>query len=368
MIGDDTLKFLIAAGGTAGHINPGISIAKEIKKNNPDAIILFVGTERGFEKDLVQKAGFNIKFINVKGFKRKISFDTLLSVKELFQGMFQSRIIIKEFAPDIVIGTGGYVCGPVLMNASILKIPTIIHEQNAFPGMTNKILSKYVNKVLISFEESRKHFKSNNLLFTGNPVSDEIRYADRKSSRIKLGIKDNEKMILCYGGSNGAQKINNSIIEYIKKGIGRDKKIIFGTGKLNYEAVLKELESANLANVEVLSYIYNMHEVMAASDVVICRSGAITLSEITCIGIPSILIPSPNVTNNHQEYNARALEKENAAKVILESELQKMDFKEYIEILLNDEKQLTAMAKNSKKIGNRDSNLKIYLEIMELLK
>lgn len=370
MIGDDDLRIMIAGGGTAGHINPGIAIAKEIQKNHLKAKIIFIGTKKGLEKDLVPKEGFDIKLIDVKGFKRKVSIDTIISIKELIKGMYQSRKIIKEYQPDIVIGTGGYVCGPVLLNASFMGIPTAIHEQNALPGMTNKILSRFVDTVMISFEESKKYFKSKNVYLTGNPIRQEIIDSDREESRKKLKIGLNEKLVVAFGGSIGAEKINNAMIDFIKAGISVNVKIIFGTGEREYEKVLSGLEKSQYDKdrITILPYIYNMNEVMSAADLIICRSGAITLSEITVLGVPAVLIPSPNVTNNHQEFNARALEKGGAALVLLEKDIDSKGFKDSIENILNDDIRLKEISKNSKEMGKADATKKIYEILIKRIK
>lgn len=369
MIGDESLKVIIAGGGTAGHINPGLAIAKEIMLNNKDCDILFVGAKTGLEKDLVPKEGFNLKLINVKGFKRKLSKDTIISFKELTKGMFQARKILKEFKPDIVIGTGGYVCGPVLLNASLLKIPTLIHEQNVIPGATNKILSKFVDAVLISFEETKKYIKSKRIILTGNPIRQEIVNANKDQCKKELGLTK-EKLLLVFGGSIGAQKINDTMMEYIRLGVGDNIKVIFATGAKEFDSVIKKLNKYIKVqdNIEIRPYIDNMHVVLPAADLVLCRAGAITLSEVTALGIPCILIPSPNVTHNHQEYNARALEKQGAAEVLLESQLDKINIKEYIDAIINDDKLLVQMSQHSKNIGIIDASKKIYQIIMDMVK
>lgn len=204
------MKVLISGGGTGGHIYPAIAIANKIKEENKDAQILFVGTKKGLESEIVPNSGYELKTITVEGFRRKLTFDNLKRILKLFKGLEESRRVLKEFKPDIVIGTGGYVCGPVVFNAAINGIPTVIHEQNAFPGITNKILSKFVKRVLISFEDARKFLKNDEkVVFTGNPVRKEIIHAQKFSSRKKLGVSEDKKMILCIGGSGGSKKEKN---------------------------------------------------------------------------------------------------------------------------------------------------------------
>lgn len=364
------MKVLISGGGTAGHINPGIAIAKYIKSKNPDCEILFVGTQKGLETKLVPRENFELKLIKVRGFKRKLSLDTLVAIKELFQGLHEARSVIKQFKPDIVIGTGGYVCGPVVFNAARMGIPTLIHEQNAFPGVTNKLLSRFVDRVAISFKESEKFFKNKKkVVFTGNPIRGELLNTDRKAAREKLQIEKDKPFVVVFGGSRGAEPINNTVCEFIS--LHKDEKdfhMLFATGETQYDKIVKRLGNFNSQYIKVVPYIYNMADVMAAADLVVCRAGAITLSELTALGVPSILIPSPYVTANHQEYNARALEKQGAAIVILEKNLNHSIFYEQISNLLRDRNKLKSMAENSKKMGITNASEKIYGIIEELLK
>lgn len=364
------MKVLISGGGTAGHINPGIAIAKYIKSKNPDCEILFIGTKQGLETKLVPREGFELKLIKVRGFKRKLSRDTFVTVKELFQGLSEARKIIKEFKPDIAIGTGGYVCGPVVFNAARMKIPTLIHEQNAFPGVTNKLLSKFVDKVAISFKESEKYFRdSKKLVFTGNPIRSEMLNADRNEARAKLGIEKDKPLVVIFAGSRGAETINNTVSELILKHKDEDKfHILFATGEAQYDNIMEKIGTIDSKYIKVVPYIYDMAEVMAASDLVIGRAGAITISELTCLGVPSVLIPSPYVTANHQEYNARALEKEGANVVILEKNLNSTVLYDEINELLQNKDRLKKMAENAKKMGISNASEKIYNVVEELLK
>ena len=362
------MRVIIAGGGTAGHINPGIAVAKFIKQKDKNADILFIGTRRGLETKLVPREGFDLKLIKVRGFKRRLSLDTFAAVKELFQGLLEARKIIKEFKPDVVIGTGGYVCGPVLFNACRMKIPTLIHEQNAFPGVTNRILSRIVDAVAISFKESAQYFKyAKKLVYTGNPVRSEIIQADRQASRKRLDIGPNDTFVVIFGGSLGAERINATVVEMLKK-YSMDCKILFGTGNAQYESIAKELEGVRSSSVLVVPYIYDMGSAMAAADLVICRAGAITCSELTALGVPSIMIPSPNVVANHQEYNARSLEKNGASVIILEKDLSGDILYDQMARLLKDKEQLNKMAKNAKKIGITNAAEKIYSIIDELVK
>lgn len=362
------MKVVIAGGGTAGHINPGIAIAKYIMGKDPEAQILFVGTQRGMETKLVPREGFELKLIRVRGFRRKLSKDTFVAIKELFQGMLEARKIIKDFQPDLVIGTGGYVCGPVVFNASQMSIPTLIHEQNAFPGVTNRILSRFVNRVAISFKESEKFFKATDrVVLTGNPVRKEMLEVDKSKARKKLNIPADRPLVVVMGGSLGAQRINAAVIEMIKDHYEKNAfDMIFATGNSQYEDISKQLETCSGEGLQVVPYIYDAANVYAAADLILCRAGAITSSELTAIGVPCIMIPSPNVTANHQEYNARALEKQGAAVVILEKDLKAELLYQQISVLLKDREQLARMAKNSKKAGITNAVEKIYSMLQEI--
>ena len=368
------MRVIFAGGGTAGHINPALAVAKYIKDKEPDAEILFVGIEKGMESELVPKAGFNIKYIDVLGFKRSINVQNIVAVAKVINAFFQSNKIIKDFKPDIVIGTGGYVSGPVLASAVMAKIPTLIHEQNVFAGMTSKILGNIVDIVCISFEESMKSFKNaKKIVHTGNPLRKELFGISKKDARERLNI-GNKPFIVAFGGSLGAQRLNDAVLDFIYKSKGDENfELLLATGGGQFEAVTNELwqkgiTKNNSPNVKVVKYIHNMDEVLAAADLIIARAGAITISEINALGKPSILIPSPNVTNNHQEYNARALEKEGAAIVFTEKELQENVLCRTINELIVDEKALKKMSQSSMRMGIKNGTEKIYNLIIELLK
>lgn len=367
------MRVIFAGGGTAGHINPAIAVAKYIKKTHKDAQILFIGTKKGLEKTLVPKEGFEIRFIDVTGIKRSLNPQNLASVARAFLAYSKSKNIIKKFQPDIVIGTGGYVSGPVLAAAAKLKIPTLIHEQNVSPGLTSKMLSGMVDTVCISFEESRKRFpKAKNIVCTGNPLREELFGENATVARAKLGL-DERPFIVSFGGSLGAKKINDSILNFIIRTKGRsDFQILMATGKNQYDEVLEFLKENNITSensphIKVVEYIHNMEEVLNGADIVIARAGAITVSEITALGKAAILIPSPNVTDNHQEYNARALENMGAAIVFTENELSEEMFARTITELASDREILSKMSKCSMAMGIKDGTEKIHKEVEKLI-
>ncbi|SHH12346.1 undecaprenyldiphospho-muramoylpentapeptide beta-N-acetylglucosaminyltransferase [Tepidibacter thalassicus] len=364
------MKVLISGGGTGGHVYPAIAIANKLKEEIKEVEILFVGTKNGIENEIVPKSGYELRTITVQGFRRKISIDNIKRVFKLLKGLEQSRRIIKNFKPDIVIGTGGYVCGPVVFNAAINKIPTVIHEQNAFPGITNKILSKVVDKILISFEDAKKYFKDrDNVVLTGNPVRKEILHSNKLNSRRKLGIAEDKKMVLSVGGSGGSKKLNDSMISIIRNFIKEDIQFIHVTGKNHYEDFINSIGDVNLKGFQkIVPYLDDMANALAACDLVICSAGAITLAEVTALGKPSIVIPKAYTAENHQEFNAKSIEKKGAGIAILEKHLTPYKLNETIFKILGDREKLKNMENNSKLIGNPDSINIIYKEIIEMIK
>ncbi len=367
------LKFLITGGGTGGHIYPALAIASEIKQTYKDSKILYIGTKNGLEFELVPKAGFEFKTIRVKGLPRKLNKDSLIALRELFYGLKESKKIIKDFKPDIVIGTGGYVSGPIAYIASKNKIPTIIHEQNAFPGITNKILSRYVDKVLVTFDESKKYFKyPEKVVNVGNPIRKEILEVNKDEAYKKLGIKRDIPFILSFGGSGGQKKLNDCIFDIIKDYNQNDNfQLLHVTGTKFYDSFISKLKEENIklnSNLKILPYFYDMPEALNIASIVIASSGAITLAEISAVGVPSILIPKAYTAENHQEYNARAFEKQGASIVILEKDLNGDYLKSNLESLLNNKDKLREMSKNSKCLGKIDSTKLIIDEIDKIIK
>lgn len=347
------MKVIMTGGGTGGHIYPAIAIADEIKEKHPDAEILFIGTERGLEKTLVPQSGYPIRFITVTGFNRKKLLKNFRVLLNLNKGMKEAKAILKEFKPDIVIGTGGYVCGPVVKVASRMGIRTFIHEQNVSPGLTNKILEKYAEKIFIGFEEAKANFKrQEKVIFSGNPVRKNFFHANQSACRSKLGIDENDFVVISFGGSQGAVKINDVMVEAASALSGMEQlSIFFVTGNGHYDQVLNRLTEKQVrldGNVHVLPYLDDMDQYLAACDLVISRAGALTVSEIIVCGKPSILIPSPNVTGNHQFFNAKALVDRGGAIMIEEKDLDTETLIKTILKMKNDRDALTKMGLASK--------------------
>lgn len=359
------MKVIMTGGGTGGHIYPAIAIADKIRRKNPDADILFVGTERGLEKELVPKNGYPLRFITVSGFHRKQLWKNVKTLSDLMKGNRQAKKIIDEFQPDLVIGTGGYVCGPVVRAAHKKGVRTYIHEQNALPGVTNKMLENYVDKVFVSFPESSEHFRrKEKLVVTGNPIRKVFLTADLVDYRKKLGIGQREFVILCFGGSRGADKINSTMAE-VAKSLSKipDMRLFFVTGKMFYDKSLSLLHQQQVPlgeQIQIMAYADHMNEYLSAADLVVSRSGAITVAEITALGKASILIPSPNVTGNHQYFNAKVVADQGGSILIEEKDLTAERLLSSILKLSGNKEALNAMGKASAAVGKRDAVDVIY--------
>ncbi len=371
------MKVIIAAAQTGGHINPGIAIANKIKKENNNATIMFIGTTRGLENDLVPRAGYELRTIEAYGINRKISIENIKNMFKTLRGLKEAKKIVKEFNPDIVIGTGGFICGPVLMAAKKCKIPTIIHESNAFPGVATKLLSNKVNTVLVGFNDAVKRLpNAKKIIVTGTPTKiKKINLSKEQKEKIIDEIKLNKELpiVLVFGGSQGAKSINSTLIDIIKNKTNNNYQIIWASGPKQYNVIknsLKELkiDINKIENVKILPYIYNMEEMMNLADIIISRSGAMTINEIAITGKPAIFVPFPFATENHQEYNARVLVNIGAAKIILDKDLNADILSTTLNEMLKDKSKLLKMGDNAKKVEIKDVEEKIYEEIKELVK
>lgn len=373
------MKFLFTCGGTAGHINPALGVAQRLKELMPDCDILFVGAQGHMETELVPREGFPIKTVTITNISRSLSVEGLKhnakTVKNVLTATSQSKKIIREFMPDVVIGTGGYVCYPVLKAAHSMKIPTVVHESNAVPGLTTKMLAGTTDRILVGFEESRQYYKHRERVFvTGTPVRQEFCAADKAAAKEKLGLDPNKPLVVSVWGSLGAAFMNKTMVGFIGKALGNPFfGLIHSAGKGGYKKMLAEMEQAGISNakergMDVREYIYDMPLVMAAADLVVCRSGASTLSELAALGRPAILVPSPNVTNNHQDKNARVLEKAGAAVIIPESEITEDKLLGSVSLLLSRPDTLTAMSEQMKKLGMGNATSIIADIILDLAK
>lgn len=368
------MKILFAGGGTAGHINPALAVADYIKAHHSDAEISYIGTAEKLEATLVPKKGYDFYTIKVAGFRRSLKPQAIIhnikAVKMAATSISNTKKILRKIAPDVVIGTGGYVSGPVIRAAQQLGIKTAIHEQNAFPGVTTKMVAQKADRVMLAMPEAEKYLKLNKKpIITGNPIRSELLTVTREEAREKLGLGD-KPLILSFGGSLGARRLNESVCELIKWHNDSDKFYhIHATGKIGYNDMLESLKDIKLSeNIKIREYIDDMDICMAAADLVICRAGAITLGELQACGKPSILIPSPYVAENHQYHNALTLKKDGAAEIIEEKDLTAQSLINMVESLIEDASKLKKMSKAAKEHAIIDSNERIYQIIMQLIK
>lgn len=370
-------RILFATGGTGGHINPALAVAGYIRKNVKDVEILFVGTAEKMEAKLVPAAGFDFKTIDITGFQRSLSLNNIKrnlgTVSKLLRASSQAKKIILEFKPDVVIGFGGYVSGPVLRMAAKLGIPTAIHEQNAYPGVTNKALAKKADAVMLTVQAAEKYLKPKNpCILTGLPVRGEIVEADRDFARAKLNL-DERPMVLSMGGSLGARAINDAVVELIANK-ANDGDCYFHHAYGQYGKWVPEklhekgVQFEELPNITVREYINDMDVCLAAADLVICRAGASSLSEFEAVGKASILIPSPNVAENHQFHNAMALVNNGAAVIIEEKDLTGEKLTQEVNRLLSDREALRALGENAKKMAIPDTVERIANILSDLCK
>ena len=370
------MKILFAGGGTAGHINPALAIAGYVKEQEPDAQILYIGAKGGMEERLVPQAGFDFQSITISGFQRKPSLQNLKknvkTIAHLFTSTAESKKILQEFKPDICVGTGGYVSGPVIREAMKLHIPAVIHEQNAFPGVTNKALSKNADRVMLANADAEKFMAKNaRCILTGNPVRMAVIRADRQAARRKLGL-DSRPLILSFGGSLGAQKINEAVLDLMQETAKTDSfQHIHAYGQYGgwFPEKLKECgaDPADHPNFDIRPYIDDMPDCLAAADLVICRAGAITLSELQAKGRAALIIPSPNVAENHQYFNAMSMVNRGAAVILEEKDLSGAALIRKVKALFEKRETIPALAANAQKMAILNTNERIYKILQEVL-
>ncbi len=371
------MNILFTCGGTAGHVNPAVGLARIFQQKHPDCKVLFVGADGGMETRLVPKEGYEIKTVTITSFRRSFSLKGIAHNMGTAVNMLRSRTqaakILRDFRPDLVVGTGGYASYPVVRQAARMGIPTAVHESNAIPGLTTKALAKVADRVMVGFEDSRSHYdQPDKVVVTGTPVrTDFFRYT-RQQARQALGLQDERPLLLSYWGSLGAQVMNDYTVQLMQmeQEQGCPFHHIHGAGR-DYARVMQALDTlgvdARSGALQVREYIYDMPLVMAAADVVVCRAGASTISEVTAIAKPSILVPSPNVTANHQEKNARVLERQGAAVVLLEPECSPKVLFDTLSALLNDRVRRETMSRAAGEAGAPDAGERIYRVLTELL-
>ncbi len=344
-------RFLFAGGGTGGHLYPAIAVADEIKKLKPESEIIFVGTKSKIEGRVIPKLGYGFKSIWIKGFARKFNIENLLFPIKLIVSLVQSVFISFRFKPRVAIGSGGYVAGPAILGASVLGAKIILMESNSYPGITTRLLERYSDEVHISFEDSKKYLrKPERIKLTGNPVRKELGTTTKDAAKKSFGLDENKLTILVLGGSLGAASINNAIANCINELQKKSLQIIWQTGK-NYYQNYKNL---NLDSVKILDFIEDMNQAYSACDLLVARAGATTIAELTVLGIPSILIPSPHVAENHQYFNAKSLADNNAAVLINDSDVNSV-LKDKIIDVLSDKDLLKSLSINAKKISKPEA-------------
>jgi len=361
-------KVILAGGGTGGHLFPALAIAEGIKKKYPDSQVYFMGTKKGLEAKILPERGYKLYYLSVRGLKRGLNLSIFKAIFFLMKSMLEAMKILKQLKPEIVIGTGGYVSAPAVLAASLMRIPAFIQEQNSFPGITTRILSLFAKKVFLAYDESKKYFwVKKKLKVTGNPIRPEIFKADKISAMKKFNLEPNKKTVLILGGSQGASAINKAILDELNSSTEFNFQILWQSGEKDYQKMKENLKNKK-TTVQVFNFIEDMSSAYAACDLIISRAGAISLSEITGCGKPAILIPYPYATAEHQKYNAQVLEKNGAAVMIEEKNLEKMKPLSLASELLKDETKLKQMSQNSRNIGKPNALNDILNEIENYLK
>lgn len=371
------MRVIISAAGTGGHINPGIAIANKIKEEEPESEIIFIGTSRGLETDLVPRAGYELKTLEAYGLKKELSLTNLKNMIKTATSTSKAKKYIKEFKPDVVIGTGGYICGPVFAAATALDIPSVLHESNAYPGKAVKMFAKKATKVLVAFEDAKERLSmAKEVVVTGTPTKvKKVELTENKKMELlnELGLSSNLPIVLVFGGSQGAKAINDAIIGMLKDNKIKNYQLVWATGQKQYDVIADELKKSgldieNLKNCKPLPYIYNMEEMYALSDLIIARSGAMTVTELAICCKPAIFIPLPSVGANRQEDNARVVERLGGAEVILNSELNSSILSEKLDRLTSDRKLLQEMGRKVNSLEIKNVEDKIYKEICDVVK
>ena len=360
------LKFILSGGGTGGHIYPAIAIANELKSRFPDAEFLFVGAQDKMEMQKVPQSGYKIEGLWIAGLQRKLTLQNVMFPIKLIRSLWKSRKIIKKFKPDVVIGTGGFASGPLLQVANSLNIPTVIQEQNSYPGITNKLLSKKANAICVAYENLERFFPKDKIVFTGNPVRQDLLEIDSKRSEALsyFNLDDNKKTLLILGGSLGSRRINQLIEKELDFLIASGIQVFWQCGNF-YMAEYKHFSDKE--NVQVVSFIDRMDLIYAAADFVISRAGASSVSELCLVGKPVLFIPSPNVAEDHQTKNAQAVVDKNGAILLKESELDEK-FESVFNRLLHDENLQNTLSENIKRIAKPNATKDIVEQIVKLIK
>ena len=370
-------RVIFTCGGTAGHVNPAIALAQLMHEKDPETEFLFVGAERGLEKDLVPKAGYDFRTVHISSFHRSMKpaeiKHNLVSLYNLTRAPREAKAILREFRPDVVIGTGGYASYPMVKAAAKTGIPTAVHESNMVPGLTTEMLEPFADRVMVGFESCRQHYKHpDKVVVTGTPVRGDFFDLTKEQAKQKLGVDDGRPLVVSFWGSLGASGMNRQMADFLTLEAAKEPfHHIHAAGKGGYPVVLellkeKGVDLAQHPSLQVREYIYDMAQVMRAADLVICRAGASTISELTALGVPALIVPSPYVTNNHQEKNARVLEEAGGAAVLLEKDSSGQTLFQAACGILRDPEKRAGMEKAMAALGIRDGTERIYQTILEI--
>lgn len=357
------MRVVISAGGTGGHIYPAIAIINKIKQEEPNSEFLYIGTHNRMEKDLIPSLNIPYESIEITGLIRKITLENFRTLTRFLKARKKCLQLIKDFNPDVVIGAGGYVTAPVIWAAKKLGHKTFVHEQNSVIGLSNRYLIRYIDKVGVSFESTLKEFPESKVSLTGNPCSEKA-ILSPEANKSDFGLNNDKKLILIVMGSLGSQTINEKMVEYIYGFRNKEYEILYVTGENHYEKIKTKRFPDN---VKVVPFIKDLPSIMKKTDLMISRAGASTMSEIMALGIPTIFIPSPYVTNNHQYKNAKDLESKEAAWIMEEKDLTKTSFIKMIDDILNNEKEYNKIKTNVSRLGIKDSSTRIYNILKEMI-
>ncbi|MFV0558461.1 MAG: undecaprenyldiphospho-muramoylpentapeptide beta-N-acetylglucosaminyltransferase [Enterococcus sp.] len=356
------MRVLVTGGGTGGHIYPALAFIEYVKKQDPSAEFMYVGGKKGLENKILPKTDVPFKTLEIQGFRRSFSMDNVRTIQLFLKSLKEAKQILREFQPDVVIGTGGYVSGAVVYAAAKLKIPTIVHEQNSVPGVTNKFLSRYVDKIALAFSDAKTYFPKHKTTLIGNPRATQVRDVEKSTILSEYGLDPEKETVLIFGGSQGALKINQAMVAALPQLAQKEYQILYASGE-RYFAEIKEnphFVLEDLTNIAIEPYIDKMAEVMCNTDLLIGRAGATSIAEFTALGLPAILIPSPYVTNDHQTKNAQSLVDANAVKMIADNELTGQTLVETIDEIMLNRALRAKMAQASKAQGIPDASERLY--------
>ena len=376
-MGRQLKRVIFTCGGTAGHVNPAIALAQLMHQRDPETKFLFVGAERGLEKDLIPKAGYDFRTVHISSFHRSVKpreiRHNVISVMNLMRAPREARAILRAFSPDVVIGTGGYASFPMVKAAAKAGIPTAVHESNMVPGLTTEMLEPFADRIMVGFEACREHYRHpEKVIVTGTPVRQDFFRLTKAEAKRQLGVDDGRPLLVSFWGSLGAAGMNRLMADFLALEAAKEPfHHIHGAGKGGYPVLLdllrqKGVDLKDHPSLQVREYIYDMAVVMRAADLVLCRAGASTISELTALGVPALIVPSPYVTNNHQEKNARVLEAAGGAVVLLEPDCSGQALFRAASGILHDQERRTAMENAMSALGIRDATERIYQTVLEI--